>query len=186
MISILTALTLIAPVHAQDQDQNCGVIDYVETETADYNENTERIEVSEVGSVVQLESGCEGECVWTLNDLNNGDGQPVGKLVAIGDDGLADQNNQGEEILANRVFYRTPNDLNDCDDVEAVVVLDCDRLNENTTGGDSIRVVTETPYLEKCTVTGGGCIAPQGTGIREAGAWLMLPLIAMLVRRREP
>lgn len=178
MISILTALTFIVPAQAQD----CGVIEYVESSTADYNEDTDLMEVSEVGSLVQLESGCEGECVWTLNDLDNGDGQPVGKLVDIDDD----QNNQGEEILATRVWYKTPDDLNDCVDVEAVVVLDCDRLNENTTEGDSLRVVTLSPYLEKCTVTGGGCIAPQGTGIREAGAWLMLPLIAMLIRRREP
>ena len=178
MISILTALTFIVPAQAQD----CGVIEYVESSTADYNEDSDLMEVSEVGSLVQLESGCEGECVWTLNDLDNGDGQPVGKLVDIDDD----QNNQGEEILATRVWYKTPDDLNDCVDVEAVVVLDCDRLNENTTEGDSLRVVTLSPYLEKCTVTGGGCIAPQGTGIREAGAWLMLPLIAMLIRRREP
>ena len=178
MISIFTALTMLAPVaHAQD----CGVIEIFESDTADYDEDANRMEVSEVGSLVQLESGCVGECVWTLNDLENGDGQPVGKLVDIDND----QDNQGQSILASRVWYKSPNDLNDCVDVEAVVVLDCDRLNENTTSGDSVRFVTLSPYIEKCSVSGGGCIAPQGTGVQQAGGWLLLPLLGLVIRRRE-
>ena len=70
-------------------------------------------------------------------------------------------------------------------DVEAVVVLECDRLNENTTDGDSVRVVTVSPYIEKCSVSGGGCIAPQGTGVQQAGGWLLLPLLGLVIRRRE-
>ncbi|MEC8191508.1 MAG: hypothetical protein VX127_02165 [Myxococcota bacterium] len=178
MISILTALAMLAPAaHAQD----CGVIEYFESDTADFNEDANRVEVTEVGSLLQLESGCDGECVWTLNDLDNGDGQPVGKLVDIDND----QDNQGQSILANRVWYKTPDDLNDCVDVEAVVVLECDRLNENTTDGDSVRVVTVSPYIEKCSVSGGGCIAPQGTGVQQAGGWLLLPLLGLVIRRRE-
>jgi len=45
--------------------------------------------------------------------------------------------------------------------------------------------VTKSPYEEKCSVTGGGCIAPQGTGVTEAGAWLLLPLIGLLRRRED-
>ena len=181
MISIVTVLAALLPAHAQDSE-TCGVIESKESSTADYDEESGRVEISEVGSSVQRESGCEGACTWILDDPDNGDGQPVGKLVDIDND----QANFGDEIVANRVWYRTPDDLNDCIDVEAVVILDCDRLgSENATEGDSLRIVTESPYLEKCSVTGGGCIAPQGTGVQEAGGWLLLPLLGLVIRRRE-
>jgi hypothetical protein len=105
----------------------------------------------------------------------------VGKLVDIDD-----ETNQGAAIVANRVWAQTPGDLNDCVDVRSIVELDCTRLDdENETNGDSVVVVTESPYVEKCSVTGGGCIAPQGTGIQEASAWLLLPLIGLLRRRED-
>jgi hypothetical protein len=104
----------------------------------------------------------------------------VGKLVDIDE-----ESNQGAAIVANRVWYQTPGDLNDCVDVRAIVELDCSRLNdENETNGDSVVVVTESPYVEKCSVTGGGCIAPQGSGVQAAGVLFLLPLIG-LRRRRE-
>lgn len=178
MIAITTLLIGLSPAHAQD----CGVIQIRETSTADYDEENDWVEVTEVGGSVQLESGCEDSCQWTLHDPNSSDGQGVGKLADIDND----QVNQGLSVVAGSVWYQTPGDLNDCVDVRAIVELNCDRLDdENTTDGDSIEVVTISPYVEKCSVTGGGCIAPQGSGVQQAGGWLMLPLLALLYRRRE-
>ena len=179
MIAITTLLVALSPAQAQD----CGAIIVRESDKAELVPGDEWVTVNEVGAVVQLDSGCEpdSECQWILHDPSSTDGQGVGKLVDIDD-----QTNEGAAILSNRVWYQTPGDLNDCVDVRAIVELDCSRLtDENQTGGDSVEVVTKSPYVEKCSVTGGGCIAHQGTGVQEAGAWLLLPLIGLLRRRED-
>ena len=176
MIAFTTLLFALSPANAQD----CGVVIVRESNKAALDEDNGWVAVNEVGAVVQLDSGCEGECQWILHDPATTDGQGVGKLVDI--DG---ESNQGSAIVANRVWYQTPGDLNDCIDVRAIVELDCSRLDEDTTNGDSVEVVTKSPYVEKCSVTGGGCIAPQGTGVQDAGAWLLLPLIGLLRRRED-
>ena len=177
MIAITTLLFALSPAIAQD----CGVIIVRESNKAALDEDNDWVAVNEVGAVVQLDSGCEGECEWILHDPATTDGQGVGKLVDIDD-----ESNEGAAILANRVWYQTPGDLNDCVDVRSIVELNCNRLSdENETSGDSVEVVTKSPYVEKCSVTGGGCIAPQGSGVQEAGAWLLLPLIGLLRRRED-
>jgi len=177
MIAIATLLVALSPAQAQD----CGAITVRESAKAIYDVDNEWVAVNEVGAVVQLDSGCDGECQWILHDPATTDGQGVGKLVDIDE-----ESNQGAAIVANRVWVQTPGDLNDCVDVRAIVELDCSRLDdENETNGDSVVVVTESPYVEKCSVTGGGCIAPQGSGVQEAGAWLLLPLIGLLRRRED-
>ena len=177
MISIAALLIALTPAQAQ----SCGVIEIVETSTADYDEDNDWVEVTQVGGVVQLKSGCEGSCQWTLHDPNTTDGQTVGKLVDIDNEA-----NQDVVIVAEQVWYETPADLNDCVDVRSIVELNCSRLeDENTTEGDSVEIVTVSPYVERCSVTGGGCIAPQGSGVQQAGGWLLLPLLGLLYRRRE-
>jgi len=177
MIAIFTLLVALSPAQAQD----CGVIIVRESSKAVYDDDNNRISVNEVGAVVQLDSGCDGECQWILHDPSSSDGQDVGKLVDIDE-----ESNQGAAIVANRVWVQTPGDLNDCVDVRSIVELNCSRLDdENDTTGDSVEVVTKSPYVEKCSVTGGGCIAPQGTGVQAASAWLLLPLIGLLRRRED-
>ena len=177
MIAIATLLVALSPAQAQD----CGAIIVRETSKAVYDDDNDWVAVNEVGAVVQLDSGCEGECQWILHDPATTDGQGVGKLVDIDD-----ESNQGAAIVANRVWAQTPGDLNDCVDVRAIVELDCARLDdENETNGDSVVVVTKSPYEEKCSVTGGGCIAPQGSGVQEAGVLFLLPLIGLLRRRED-
>jgi hypothetical protein len=184
MIAIATLLVALSPAQAQD----CGVIIPRETSKAVYDDENDWVAVNEVGAVVQLDSGCgdpdiigDGECQWILHDPATTDGQGVGKLVDIDQ-----ESNQGAAIVANRVWYQTPGDLNDCVDVRAIVELDCSRLDdENETAGDSVVVVTKSPYEEKCSVTGGGCIAPQGSGVQEAGVLFLLPLIGLLRRRED-
>jgi hypothetical protein len=177
MTAIITLLLALSPAQAQD----CGVIIPRESNKATLDIETDWVTVNEVGAVVQLDSGCEGECQWTLHDPTSADGQGVGKLVDIDQ-----ESNEGMAIVANRVWYETPGDLNDCVDVRSIVELDCTRLDdENETDGDSVVVVTESPYVEKCSVTGGGCIAPQGSGVQAASAWLLLPLIGLLRRRED-
>ena len=202
MISILTALTMLAPVaHAQD----CGVIDYDPTaEVLDSKKESsaEIVYIDDVGSKLQLNPAdnclqedieaerCTCECRWTLIDPDNGDGQAVGQLTEINDDGDEVTNNQTNGdinfIDAKRVWYTAPDDLNDCRDVEAEVRLDCSVGGLDATDPDDfIELVTTSPYLEPCSVSGGGCIAPQGTGVQEAGGWLLLPLLGLVIRRRE-
>ena len=184
MIVIITLFFALSPAQAQD----CGVIIPRESNKATLDIDNDWVTVSEVGAVVQLDSGCgdpeiigDGECQWILHDPTSTDGQGVGKLVDIDQ-----ESNEGAAIVANRVWYQTPGDLNDCVDVRSIVELDCTRLDdENETDGDSVVVVTESPYVEKCSVTGGGCIAPQGSGVQAASAWLLLPLIGLLRRRED-
>ena len=183
MIAITTLLIALSPAQAQD----CGVIIPRESNKAIFEDDINplppvgRVTVNEVGAVVQLDSGCEGECQWILHDPATTDGQGVGKLVDIDE-----ESNEGAAIVANRVWVQTPGDLNDCVDVRSIVQLDCSRLgDENETDGDSVVVVTESPYVEKCSITGGGCIAPQGSGVQAASAWLLLPLIGLLRRRED-
>lgn len=177
MIAITTLLFALSPAQAED----CGVIIPRESNKAIFDVDNDWVAVNEVGALVQLDSGCEGECQWMLHDPASSDGQGVGKLVDIDE-----ESNQGVAIVANRVWYQTPGDLNDCVDVRSIVELDCSRLDdENLTEGDSVVVVTESPYVEKCSVTGGGCIAPQGSGVQAASAWLLLPLIGLLRRRED-
>ena len=176
MIVITTLLFALSPAQAQD----CGAIIVRENDEAEEDQVNGWVAVNEVGAVVQLDSGCEGECQWILHDPASTDGQGVGKLVDIDD-----ESNEGSAIVANRVWAQTSEDLKDCVDVRSIVELDCSRLDENDTEGDSVEIVTKSPYEEKCSVTGGGCIAPQGTGVTEAGAWLLLPLIGLLRRRED-
>ena len=80
MIAITSLLFALSPAQAQD----CGAIIVKETSVAEYDEdNTGWVFVNEVGAVVQLDSGCEGECQWILHDPSSSDGQGVGKLVDI-------------------------------------------------------------------------------------------------------
>ena len=96
-----------------------------------------------------------------------------------------------DSAQAKRVCYVPPETLYNCERLDIQIKLECDAGNGGEGAADDIVAGTLTDLSPECTTTasvsGGGCISAQGSGVTTASAWLLFPLLGIgaWIRRRE-
>ena len=124
------------------------------------------------------------ECVWTLQGGTSQ--QAPGRIYNCGDAGEG-----GSTATGASICYLPPENLRDCRGFEFQVMLDCaEDDNGNDPSADAVRGELKD-LTPECTVnasvSGGGCISAQGSGVVQSAVWLLFPLMGIggWVRRRN-
>jgi hypothetical protein len=141
--------------------------------------------------------GDVAECHWRVEGTST---QGINGLIDADCGNPADS---GTDVVGESICYRPPDSLPDCLAIDVQILLDCGDADEpfelvenDETGefeygpGVVLREGILKDLSEECTTTatvsGGGCISAQGSGVATA-AWLLFPMIGLggLARRRE-
>jgi hypothetical protein len=149
-------------------------------------------------NTTQVDDACGdvAECHWRVEGTST---QGINGLIAADCGSPAGSDTEAE---GGSICYRPPDSLPDCLAIDVQILLDCGdsgdpfELVENDEGDlvyDDDVVLREGIMKDlspECTtnasVSGGGCISAQGSGVATA-AWLLFPMIGLggLARRRE-
>jgi hypothetical protein len=150
-------------------------------------------------TVTSVDEACgdvDTECHWRVEGAST---QGINGLIDADCGSPAGSDTEAE---GGRICYRPPDSLPDCLAIDVQILLDCGdsgdpfELVENDEGDlvyDDDVVLREGIMKDlspECTtnasVSGGGCISAQGSGVATA-AWLLFPMIGLggLARRRE-
>ncbi len=128
--------------------------------------------------------GNANECVWTLEGGISGQ-QTAGKIYQCGDFASG-----GATAAGSSICYLPADSLYQCRGFDYQIVLECPDADDGTEPGTDSVLGTLNDLSPECTVnasvSGGGCISAQGSGVATA-AWLLFPMIGLggLARRRE-
>jgi len=128
--------------------------------------------------------GDVNECEWTLEGGIEGQQTP-GRIYECGD-----VQNGGSTAFGGSICYLPADSLLQCRGFDFQIVLDCPNDDDGNDPGSSSVQGTISDLSPECTVnasvSGGGCISAQGSGVATA-AWLLFPMIGLggLARRRE-
>ena len=199
---IISILLAIMPVHAQPDTgaEACdewGTIDQggtiYEIIRAGSGERTFSVSAPTCGDAEQ--------CTWSLK--GGSEVQRPGTLYACGEEPGAEP---VIEFDGETVCYRPPTSLHQCTSFEFQIALECGESDDGVkrdepdyvegiavpVEGGKVRYEIELEDLSlECTVdatvTGGGCISAQGSGVVTASAWLLFPFfgVGAWMRRRD-
>ena len=151
-------------------------------------------------SVLAPTCGDAEQCTWTLNGGN--EIQKPGTLYKCGEEPGAEPIT---EFVGDEVCYLPPASLYQCRSFEFQIKLECgasdDGLEPPADFVEGVAVPVEDGEVRyeieledlslECTVdatvTGGGCISAQGSGVVTASAWLLFPFfgVGAWMRRRD-
>jgi len=181
MLSIFLALTT---AQAQD-DTGDGTCDRWGTiaQADDIINSTQAGDAETLLNVADAGCGDTTLCKWELQGGHTQ--QEPGTLYSCGDSA-----NAAQEAYGPSVCYMPPEGLYDCVGFDFQVKLTCQGEDGDELPADSVRG-TLKDLTPECTVnasvTGGGCISAQGSGVVTASVWLLFPLfgIGAWMRRRE-
>jgi ADP-ribose pyrophosphatase YjhB (NUDIX family) len=144
-------------------------------------------------NTTQVDDACGdvAECHWRVEGTST---QGINGLIDADCGSPAGSDTEAE---GGSICYRPPDSLPDCLAIDVQILLDCGdsgdpfELVDNAYGPDVyLRAGQLIDSSEECTTTatvsGGGCISAQGSGVATA-AWLLFPMIGLggLARRRE-
>jgi len=181
IISIILALS---PAQAQDDtgSTNCdgwGTI-------AQADDIIDVIQAGDGETLLNVSDPSCGDTTLCKWELQGGHSQQVPGMIYNCGDSL----NAGDTAYGASICYLPPEGLYDCVPFEFQVKLDCEADDDGSDpAADSVRG-TLKDLTPECTVnasvTGGGCISAQGSGV-VTSAWLLFPLFGLggWMRRRE-
>ena len=182
---IISILLAIMPVHAQD-DTGADACDAWGT-IAQADDIVDSVRAGDAETLLNVANPSCGDvslCKWELQGGHTQ--QTPGTLYACGD-----AQNAAQEAYGGSICYMPPDGLYDCVPFEFQVKLTCQADDDGVEpGSDSVRGELND-LTPECTVnasvTGGGCISAQGSGVVTASVWLLFPFFGMgaWMRRRD-
>ena len=182
---IISIFLAIMPVHAQDDTgaaacDDWGTIEQSESVIENVRAGDPQIQFTVAGSP---DCGNEDECQWEF--VGGNDNQRPGSLY------LCDEAPDGALTESGgSVCYMPPDSLYQCNAFPFQVKLTCTDGDGNELEPDYREGELKDLSLD-CTVdasvTGGGCISAQGSGVVTASVWLLFPFfgIGAWARRRD-
>ena len=195
---ILSILLAIMPVHADTGAEECT--EYGTVEGGITSQTVVAGDPKITFRVADPTCGAVEDCVWTI--VGGNANQRAGSWYECGQDApneaaephtieINGETTDGVKVSSENgeVCFKPAETLYQCSSFPFWITLECpDGADDLVFAADAIEIVDQSlDCTVDASVTGGGCISAQGSGVVTASVWLLFPFfgIGAWIRRRD-